>query len=453
MNLLGLIDTIAESSAACESRVVDALDDLGYLVFHHKGEFVFGVPFETRISPVLLMAHLDTRRVNDDVIPLRNGDVIYNANKAAACLGADDRAGVYIVLEMIKTMPLKPYVLFTQGEETGYTGASTFIQADHPETPDLPLAFTRGKKIWEPYKDDIYAILQYDFPGFNHFTAYGNGDLAFELMEIPKKFGYTFEPGLSSDSIVLSKVLDTAHVNMSCGYINPHRTSEMLLIPTIPFAVANGPRIISQITKHHPMPYRLPEVNRPRFQFTHTPSTFVASDPACDICGRARKVTFVASAMAFVCEKCVNRAGGISKITLESVEQLANELELERIKSKTNNLPFTPSCPLDRTHKEVYLLGNDVCYCTDCKTYFCGTELGKTFFWSDAEKGVTNYQINCKPADKYKVPLTSAASFVGECSICGDVMPKKYLKMEWSRDDDALLCATCPACMKALTQE
>jgi len=258
---------------------------------------------------------------------------------------------------------------------------------------------------------------------------------------------------LSSDSYLVSKVLDTAHINFSCGYINPHGNSEMLLIPTIPFAVANGPRIISQITHHHPLPYNKPVVEeRPRFQFTHTPSP-EPRDPACDICGRGRSVKFLPHAMAFVCERCIRRAGGSAKITMENLEHLASALEIERIKSKTNNLPFTPSCPNDRNHKDVYLLGNDVCYCTDCGTYFCGTELGKTFSWSDAERGVVKYHINSNPSVKFKVPLTSAASFVGECSVCGDVMPKKYLTMEWSKADDALLCATCPACTKALTQE
>ena len=74
--------------------------------------------------PVVLIAHLDTV-FNDEN---RNEMEIYHDTEQGVWwspngLGADDRAGVYMILQILEQTKLRPHILFTTDEETIATGA------------------------------------------------------------------------------------------------------------------------------------------------------------------------------------------------------------------------------------------------------------------------------------------------------------------------------------------
>lgn len=82
---------------------------------------------ESAGEPLLLTAHMDTVRPCERVTPVIQGDVI--SSDGSTILGADDKAGVAIILEALRTLleeggPHRPIeALFTVGEESGLDGA------------------------------------------------------------------------------------------------------------------------------------------------------------------------------------------------------------------------------------------------------------------------------------------------------------------------------------------
>lgn len=80
-----------------------------------------------RGEPLILNAHLDTVGPAEKINYRRRGDIIQSAGKSI--LGADDRAGVAVILEVIEHLkesgvshpPIE--VVFTMGEEIGLVGA------------------------------------------------------------------------------------------------------------------------------------------------------------------------------------------------------------------------------------------------------------------------------------------------------------------------------------------
>ena len=79
-------------------------------------------------SHVLFSAHLDTVHRTDGYVGFRQKGPTYSALKE--CLGADDGAGIWMLLQMIAHDIPGTYV-FTVGEEVGAVGASGFLMPPH----------------------------------------------------------------------------------------------------------------------------------------------------------------------------------------------------------------------------------------------------------------------------------------------------------------------------------
>ena len=80
--------------------------------------------------PVALVSHLDTvhRKSNRDCmfVDERKG-VAWSPNG----LGADDRAGVFAIIQLVKA-GFRPHIIFTHGEESGGTGACALTKFSLP---------------------------------------------------------------------------------------------------------------------------------------------------------------------------------------------------------------------------------------------------------------------------------------------------------------------------------
>lgn len=146
--------------------------------------------------PVLLVAHMDT--VHRQPVE----QVCYSADGAVAMspqgIGGDDRCGVWMILQILRTT--KCHVLFCEDEEVGCVGAKKF---------------TSGS-----LRPQVNYIVELDRRGSNDAVFYRCDNPEFE--EFVTSFGFETASGSCSDISYIAPYLETAAVNISCGYYCEH---------------------------------------------------------------------------------------------------------------------------------------------------------------------------------------------------------------------------------------
>ena len=156
--------------------------------------------------PICVIAHLDTvfHELPHDFIydPKRN--ILINPGGA----GFDDRAGVYLILQLIAS-GLYPSIVFTRGEEIGGIGANDLI-VNYPNCPF----------------EDCRAIIQLDRAYRNDAVFYECDNKDFENYIC--RYGFKFEWGTFTDISIIAPRWEIAAVNLSVGYINEHTPIERL---------------------------------------------------------------------------------------------------------------------------------------------------------------------------------------------------------------------------------
>ena len=163
-------------------------------------------------SPLCLVAHIDTVRGKND-LPVNlvvSRNVIRNAS---GVLGADDRAGVYGILEVMRgcienNFPM-PHIIFTNYEESGGRGVKAFI---------------RDKKF-DPRGIDL--LVELDRKGCNEYVFYST-TLPQPVKDYVKSFGFREERGSYSDISDLTDEYQIPSVNLSIGYYSQHCNAEYL---------------------------------------------------------------------------------------------------------------------------------------------------------------------------------------------------------------------------------
>lgn len=207
-------------------------------------DFTFYAPKGDTL-PVCLVAHVDTVRRDSTThhIPnlLFHKGIVSNPD---GVLGADDRAGVYIILEIIKRykemgQPL-PYVLFTDREEIGGIGAEEFAQSG----------------IMDAYQDSINLFVEYDRKGGNEMVFYDDPEV--DLITFLAQFGYKENMGSYSDVATISEYCGIGHVNLSAGYYKQHTKSEFLVLNEMNWAIDTALTMLPKIDRQYisePMEY------------------------------------------------------------------------------------------------------------------------------------------------------------------------------------------------------
>ena len=157
-------------------------------------------------DPILLCAHLDTVFLFPpiNIYTDKEAKVMW----APAGLGADDRAGVYAIMQIIADN-FRPSVLFTTDEEVGCVGAKKVIM-DYSNCP---------------FKD-IKFILQLDRCEYGQAVFYNCDNRIFK--DWICSFGFREELGTYSDISVLCPYWEIAGANLSVGYYNEHSQAEYL---------------------------------------------------------------------------------------------------------------------------------------------------------------------------------------------------------------------------------
>lgn len=155
--------------------------------------------------PIGLVAHMDT------VFDSPPEHIYYDDRKwtfwSPEGLGADDRAGIFIILKVLMSGVL-PTVIFTTNEELGGLGASQLIE-DYPEAPaELKYLVQLDRRH---NKDAVFYDCKNE-----------------DFIEYIENYGFIYEDGIFSDISIICPIWNIAGVNLSVGYLNEHTYIETL---------------------------------------------------------------------------------------------------------------------------------------------------------------------------------------------------------------------------------
>lgn len=179
----------------------NALRKQGYNDIKYGNEYIYA----KGEVPILLVAHVDTVFNYGERLILH--DSRHNIIWSPDGLGADDRAGIAAIIEILNR-GLKPHVVITNGEENGATGARE--AANEIDFPKLKFAISLDRK---GSKDAVY---------------YGCANKEFK--EYIESFGFKTGIGTFSDISIICPTIGIAGVNLSIGYYLEHTYSEFLMV-------------------------------------------------------------------------------------------------------------------------------------------------------------------------------------------------------------------------------
>ena len=181
--------------------------------------------------PVLLVAHLDT--VHRELPKLMIYDKEKNIISSPQGIGGDDRAGVYMVLEVIKRYNCS--VLFCEDEEIGCVGSGKFAETK------------LAREL------DVNYIIEFDRANANDAVFYQCANQDFEDF-ITKEF-YKKAYGSFTDICEIAPVIGCAAVNLSCGYYNPHTTDEYVNLTEMEASIEAACKIFERTTENDKFEY------------------------------------------------------------------------------------------------------------------------------------------------------------------------------------------------------
>ena len=184
-----------------EIMLIKYLKELGYTI-KFSNEYIIA---EGQL-PVCLLAHMDT------VFAQPPKNFFYDKEKTTLWspdgLGADDRAGIYSIINILEE-GYRPSLIFTDGEERGGIGASALIQ----KFPDCPFS-------------ECKALIQLDRQGSKDAVFYGCDNPDFTKLIV--SYGFEEEWGTFTDISIIAPQWKIAAVNLSVGYFNEHQRIEFL---------------------------------------------------------------------------------------------------------------------------------------------------------------------------------------------------------------------------------
>ena len=123
-------------------------------------------------------------------------------------LGADDRAGVFAIIQIIKK-GFRPHIIFTTDEESGAWGATALGKEDCPF-------------------EDLRYVIELDRRGINDCVFYDCENI--EFTNYVESFGFVEAIGSFSDICMICEDWGVAGVNLSIGYRDEHSVSEVLFV-------------------------------------------------------------------------------------------------------------------------------------------------------------------------------------------------------------------------------
>jgi acetylornithine deacetylase/succinyl-diaminopimelate desuccinylase-like protein len=203
-------------------------------------------------------AHIDTVHPLLPVEIVQQDGILFGLDEQGqrTGIGADDKAGVYICLELLERFDAIAVALFA-AEEIGCVGAS-----------HAPAAWF----------DDVGYVIEFDCPGSGLVSYTSSG---VRLFANDGEFIQTAAPVLSahgltcwqhhpfSDVMVLRKRFGFSCLNLSCGYHHWHRPDEYLVLAEVEAAIAAGADLLRALGgQHYPFDSGTPESAEPPIEVT-----------------------------------------------------------------------------------------------------------------------------------------------------------------------------------------
>lgn len=232
-------------ASVINSKTVKVLDfyekfasDMGYKTSRHKDDFVSAEHIIDGIRPVIITAHVDTVRTDQDK---RNISIYGNKHMMFASppcvLGGDDRAGVYAIHELSRTMIDRSviFILFNYEESGG--GSFGMRGVSH------------GSSMWYGVANELHKspkfIIGLDRRGHNNFVNYGYAND--KITAICEKLGYKTSEGTYSDVSNLADDTGVACINIAVGFNGEHTSSEWLDLHSLAEVIDTIPKIMDAL--------------------------------------------------------------------------------------------------------------------------------------------------------------------------------------------------------------
>jgi hypothetical protein len=172
--------------------------------------------------PIALVAHLDTVYMN------RVEDIFYDPDKEVIWspqgLGADDRAGVFAIIQIIRA-GYRPHIIFTTDEEKGGVGAKYLSKQECP------------------FKDLKYLI-ELDRRGSKDCVFYDVDNSIFT--KYIESFGFEESWGTFSDISYFAPDWKKCAVNLSVGYYEEHSYAEHLKLKELQETIDKVCKMLSE---------------------------------------------------------------------------------------------------------------------------------------------------------------------------------------------------------------
>ena len=183
-----------------------------------------------------VVAHMDeVHKKNKNKEIVVHDNLLFGIDRKAmkqTGIGADDKNGIWIALNLLTTQKVLKCAFFV-GEEIGCVGS---------EKADMD------------FFANVRFVLQCDRRNADDFICNASGvelsDKAFFERCGASKFGYKTTSGLQTDVVTLKKRgLNVCAVNLSCGYYNPHQETEMTRFDELKNCLALCEHIITTVTE------------------------------------------------------------------------------------------------------------------------------------------------------------------------------------------------------------
>ncbi len=341
----------------CLRMAAHELLALNFNVYTDHNNYLLAVPRGAECLPVIVTAHVDTVPRNDANLGMKlSSDGIITSN---GILGGDDRCGVAIAMQMAHSLQVKPVILLTNGEETGFWGMQAFLNTG----------------LLDKLKEDIRLYVGLDRRGLGEAISYCA--INKELAEYAEGFGFKVSRGISnSDVSLLSKATNISHLNLSVGYYGAHTSKESVNLEDLYLSYEGACQIVQGVHQTYVVPYEEPK------KITYTPKqrmyamtkkiaervlpavpwdtahgSAVQLPPSCDMCGKNTRPTKLYEALGGVhlCNVCRARIFKYGELSLVNYAKAFEDLERVRNTTRRANKAKTmrdipkgmiPLCPV-----------------------------------------------------------------------------------------------------------
>lgn len=170
-----------------------------------------------------VIAHTDTvHDICEDLTVFDNTKIMFAMDMTLGTqtgIGGDDKVGIYIALEMLRSVDVIK-VAFFRDEEHGCLGSA---EADMNWFKDVEFVLQCDRQGYKDFVSDIYGQKLFD----RSFSK--------AISKILTKYGKKENPqgGLTDVYQLLENGLDVCVANISCGYYRPHTDTEVIVISEV----------------------------------------------------------------------------------------------------------------------------------------------------------------------------------------------------------------------------